>query len=75
MVGHCSHCCNIMNNRVDVSDLEVGSRIRVGDNDLATVKYIGEVSILSRTKKINSLNPNFQSIIKFSISNMPTFKI
>lgn len=33
-----------MNNRVDVSDLEINSRIRVGDNDLATVKYVGEVS-------------------------------
>lgn len=44
MVGRCSHCCNIMSNRVDVSDLEVGARIRYGDNDLATIKYIGEVS-------------------------------
>lgn len=35
-----------MNNRVDVSDLGVGTRIRVGDNDLATIKYIGEVSII-----------------------------
>lgn len=35
-----------MNNRVDVSDLEVGARIRVGDNDLATIKYIGEVNII-----------------------------
>ncbi|XP_031640761.1 tubulin-specific chaperone E [Contarinia nasturtii] len=43
MVGRCSHCCNLMNNRVDVSDLEVGARIRVGDNDLATIKYIGKV--------------------------------
>lgn len=34
-----------MSNRVDVSDLEVGARIRYGDNDLATIKYIGEVSI------------------------------
>lgn len=47
MVGRCSHCCNLMNNRVDVSDLEVGARIRVGDNDLATIKYIGEVSIIN----------------------------
>lgn len=44
MVGRCSDCCNIMNNRVDVSDIDVGARIRVGDNDLATVKYIGDVS-------------------------------
>lgn len=44
MVGRCSHCCNIMTNRVDVSDLEVGARIHVGDNDLATIKYIGEVN-------------------------------
>lgn len=34
-----------MSNRIDVSDLEVGARIRVGDNDLATIKYIGEVNI------------------------------
>lgn len=43
MVGHCSHC-KIMNHRVDVDDLEINARIRVGDNDLATIKYIGEVS-------------------------------
>lgn len=43
MVGHCSHCCSIMNTRVDVNDLEVNSRIRVGDSDVGTVKYIGEV--------------------------------
>lgn len=45
MVGRCSHCCNLMSNRVDISDLEVGARIRVGENDLATIKYIGEVSL------------------------------
>lgn len=43
MVGRCSHC-NLMNNRVDVSDLAESARIRVGENDLATIKYIGEVS-------------------------------
>lgn len=44
MVGRCSDCCYIMNDRVDISDIEVGSRIRVGDSDIASVKYIGEVS-------------------------------
>lgn len=39
-----------MNNRIDVSDLEVGARIRVGDNDLATIKYIGEVIIKTKKK-------------------------
>lgn len=43
MVGRCSHCCSIMNTRVDVNDLEINSRIRVGDSDVSTVKYIGEV--------------------------------
>lgn len=45
MVGRCTHCCNLMNNRIDVSDLDVGTRIRVGENDLATIKYIGEVRL------------------------------
>lgn len=48
MVGRCSHCCNLMSNRVDVSDLSVGARIRYGDNDLATIKYIGEVRHISK---------------------------
>lgn len=45
MVGHCSHCCSIMNTRVDVNDLEINARIRVGESDVGTVKYIGEVII------------------------------
>lgn len=53
MVGHCSDCCYIMNDRVDISDIKVGSRIRVGDSDIATVKYIGEVSIYKYEKIIN----------------------
>lgn len=63
MVGRCSHCCNLMNNRVDVSDLEVGARIRVGDNDLATIKYIGEVSI------INSNSIAFSSDNRTDVNN------
>lgn len=35
-----------MNMRVDVNDLEINSRIRVGDSDVGTVKYIGEVRII-----------------------------
>lgn len=50
MVGH-SDCCYIMNDRVDISDIKVGSRIRVGDNDIATVKYIGEVRIYQCDEK------------------------
>lgn len=42
MVGHCSHC-TIMNHRVNVDDLDIGARIRVGDDDLATIRYIGEI--------------------------------
>lgn len=43
-----------MNNRIDISDLEVGARIRVGDNDLATIKYIGEVIIKTKIFQTNS---------------------
>lgn len=35
-----------MTNRVDVSDLEINCRIRVAEDELATVKYLGEVSLL-----------------------------
>lgn len=47
MVNRCSDCCYIMNDRVDISDIDVGSRIRVGDSDIASVLYIGEVSFFS----------------------------
>lgn len=42
-----------MNNRVDVSDLAISYRIRVGDNDLATIKYIGEVSFIHKSNLSN----------------------
>lgn len=32
-----------MNNRIDLDDLEIDGRIRIDNNDLATIKFIGEV--------------------------------
>lgn len=61
MVGHCSHC-TIMNHRVDVDDLDIGARIRVGEDDLATIKYIGEVSASRKLSNQKLKMLSFQNV-------------